>query len=152
MNTETKQYEGKFVFLEAIKQDSKYHNGEYFCFRATPATLYCCKASVGYGGHEQRAMSLMGETGFTVIESWVDDKAAIEFANQQSEWANAVLSDPNAKRAWIESVYSCAAEVARNVKRCLAQKDVTLHIPEAATEAVFTVPKGVTKITLRFQP
>lgn len=149
MNTDNQKYEGKFVFLESIDVKNRYYSGEYLCVRATPATLYCVKPSVGYGGHEIKSFSLMGTEGYNVLESWEDKACAVRFATEQEAWAKQIVN-PDFKRNWIESVYSGAGEAARAVKRCFDKHTVVATVyPDSDTQDV-SVRKGVTKLVLRF--
>ena len=118
------EYAGKYVFVEQIdngdKGYSNYHNGEYFCVRHTPATLYCIKPEVGYGGHTVYKFNLIGKltTRYEVISSYTHATSIKNFVKEQTKW---IIEETNreGKRQWVESVYSGAKSVVRQVEQVL---------------------------------
>ena len=115
------EYAGVFVFVEKVKTPgltsySHYDNGEYFVLRSTPAVLYATKLVVGYGGHEIKQLPLLGEGNFQILDSYRADGIILDFLRNQKKW----LADSEfGKKQWIESVYSNAREVVRQIERTM---------------------------------
>lgn len=145
-----KQYEGKFVFVESTDEKNTYHNGEYICVRQTPASIYCVKPTVGYGGHEIKPFALSGSSPYKVIQAWEDAKTVQRVADDLAAWADQI-KDPFFKKQWVESVYHGAAESARAIMRSLGRTiGVELERPDLETYCV-VVPKNTKKILLQFK-
>jgi hypothetical protein len=142
-STPTPDYTGKFVFIEHSNPQNAYNNGEYFCVRQTPGTLYAIKPVIGYGGHSMKAFALVGTDPARVVESWADDKAARSFVEDQLAWSDQI-KNPEYKKAWIESVYGEARETALMAKRALERRNA----PESIKTFVVTVPSGVRQLVI----
>lgn len=151
----TENYAGKFVFVEAKDPKDSYYNGEYFCTRQTPSTLYCVKPVVGYGGNEIKQIQLIGKNVYSIIESWADDAAAVDTANAMIAWGRQI-EDPDYKKQWVEYVYSNVIENAKAILRVINKKNgpksvsVGIDHPSRKT-ATFSVGPETTEVILQFR-
>lgn len=116
-------YAGKFVFVEKVRKPddtstsySNYYNGEYFVIRSTPGTIYGVKLATGYGGHEVKTLNLIGVDSYQVLDSYDGRVAALDFIRNQERWLRESETKP---KQWVQSVYSGAEEVVRQIKRVL---------------------------------
>lgn len=151
----TENYVGKFVFVEAKNPKDSYYNGEYFCTRRTPSTLYCVKPVVGYGGHEIKQIQLIGKNAYSIIESWADDAAAVDAANAMIAWGRRV-EDPDYKKQWVEYVYSNVIENAKAILRVIGKKNepksVSVCMERAKSKpAIFSIGPDTTEVILQFR-
>jgi len=151
----TENYAGKFVFVEANDLSDGYYNGEYFCTRQTPSMLYCVKPIAGYGGHDTRQIQLTGKRAYSIIESWVDDKFAVDAANGMMAWGRQT-EDPGYKKQWVDYVYSSIIENAKTILRVINKKNgpksvsVGIDHPSRKT-ATFSVGPETTEVILQFR-
>ncbi len=143
-------YEGKFVFIEQTDPKSSYGNGEYFCVRQTPGTLYVTKLVGGYGGHTFEAKAIIGTSAWRVVEAWDDDCAAMKGAQEMIEWGD-LAKDSSYKKQWVEYVYTDCARNGQQILRTLQKKrGACVEVCKQSDVIEVCVPKGVTKINLKF--
>lgn len=114
-----KDYVGKIVFLESIKPDKSYYNGEYIVVKQSPNNLYCVKPVVGYGSHELKIMDLVGADAYTVLTEYEDDKLIMSVIEGNEKFA---AEKNSTGRTWCEGVYIGAAEVARQLRNMMEKK------------------------------
>jgi hypothetical protein len=114
------KYAGKLVFVEVQgngsdgKPFSNYYNGEYFIIRDTPGTLYAVKLTAGYGGHDIRQLSLIGQNPYKVLASYAPSPDQITgYIKDMSEF----LEQGKTKKQWVDSAYTSAESNLRAVKR-----------------------------------
>ena len=120
------KYAGRFVFVEQVQKPgdtdktySTYNNGEYFCFRSTPNTLYLVKYQVGYYGAQQFSFNIFqsgNSTSYEVLSSYVDDAAIQNFIKDQEKWLS------SEKKQYVEYVYSQGENILSQVKRSLENR------------------------------
>ena len=125
------KYAGKFIFVERVRKStdtpqtySNYNNGEYFCVRSTQNTLYAAKLGIGYDGHQLKNLNTyLGDNteSYNVLSAYVDDSPVRRYIKDQEKWIEDVRAGRTNKQ-WIESVYTGAENVLRQVKLALENR------------------------------
>lgn len=137
-NLKENELRGKIVFI-----GGGYGSGEYIILRNSRNVLYCVKPVGGYDGHEVKTFNLLAtepKDKYEILDSY-DSPNLIRKTAEDLEYFSK-SKERGEKPNWIESVYTGAATVARQLKDLAQEMAQTTTPTPNVVEYKLRTPKG----------